>query len=108
MLVFTPFEENAKRVESHLRNAGHKVRAEWIKDLAALEAQLQRATPDLLIAAHNNPEISLRTVVETSRRFSPDLLVLGLAAEMTPRTGQGTIAADRLRISLYPVARRHR
>lgn len=90
MLVFTPFEENAKRVESHLRNAGHKVRAEWIKDLAALEAQLQRATPDLLIAAHNNPEISLRTVVETSRRFSPDLPVLGLAAEMT---GELTAAA---------------
>ena len=37
VLVVAPFEENAKRIESHLRNAGHKMRAVWVSDAAELE-----------------------------------------------------------------------
>jgi hypothetical protein len=42
LLVVAPFEENAKRVEARLRNAGHKMRAVWISTLDEVEQHLQR------------------------------------------------------------------
>lgn len=93
LLVLTPFEENAKRVESHLRNAGHKVRCLWISELVALEKELQRAVPDLLMAASGNPELELKLVIDTCRRFAPNLPVLGLAAELQGQIAVSAVAA---------------
>lgn len=90
LLVVTPFEENAKRVESHLRNAGHKMRAVWIAELAELEQHLQKSQPDLLLASDHSSSVPLRNIIESCRRFAPSLPILVLA----PRLGaEGTLAA---------------
>ncbi len=49
LLVVTSAEEVAKRIESHLRNAGHPLRAAWITDLEDLQDVLQRNPPDLVL-----------------------------------------------------------
>jgi multidomain signaling protein FimX len=90
LLVVAPFEENAKRVESHLRNAGHKVRAVWVSELADLEQQLQKNPPDLLLAADHPPSLTLKGVMECCRRFAPSLPIVSLAAVLS---GEGTCQA---------------
>lgn len=90
LLVVAPFEENAKRVESHLRNAGHKVRTVWISQVPDLEQQLQKAQPDLLLAADHARELPLKAVLDACRRFAPNLPVLALSAQLS---GDATAAA---------------
>ena len=50
LLVVAPAEEIAKRIESHLRNAGHPLRVAWINDLEDLQDVVQRNPPDLVLA----------------------------------------------------------
>ncbi|MDE0852924.1 MAG: hypothetical protein OSA97_00695 [Nevskia sp.] len=50
LLVVTAAEEVAKRIESHLRNAGHPLRVAWITDLEDLQDVLQRNPPDLVLS----------------------------------------------------------
>ena len=90
LLVVAPFEENAKRVESHLRNAGHKVRTVWISELADLDPHLQKSHPDLLMVADNASSVPLRSVMESCRRFAPSLPILALAPTLN---GDGAAAA---------------
>lgn len=82
LLVLAPFEENAKRVESHLRNAGHRMRALWVSTLAELELQLQRQPPDLLLASDHAESPPLATVIGCVLRFAPTLPVLALANQL--------------------------
>ncbi|MCC2657220.1 MAG: response regulator [Panacagrimonas sp.] len=90
LLVVAPFEENAKRVESHLRNAGHKVRTVWISQVPELEQQLQKSQPDLLLAADHVREIPFKAVLDACRRFAPNLPVLALSAQLS---GDATASA---------------
>lgn len=90
LLVIAPFEENAKRIESHLRNSGHKVRAVWVSELADLDQHLQRGQVDLLLASEHSSAIPLTTVIESCRRYAPSLPILALAARLA---GEGTLAA---------------
>ena len=82
LLVLAPFEESAKRVESHLRNAGHRMRALWVTTLAELEQQLQRQPPDLLLASDHAESPPLAAVIECALRFAPSLPVLALANQL--------------------------
>lgn len=93
LLVVTPFEENAKRVESHLRNAGHKMRAVWITELADLEQHLQKSQPDLLLASDHSESVPLRNVIESCRRFAPSLPILVLAPRLASEGATAAVAA---------------
>ncbi len=83
LLVVAPFEENAKRVESHLRNAGHKVRAIWTSKLGDLDHHLQKSQPDLLMAADRAADIPIKGVLDSCRRFAPNLPILALASQLS-------------------------
>ena len=93
LLVAAPFEENAKRVESHLRNAGHKVRTVWISQVPDLEQHLQKSQPDLLLAADHAREIPFKAVLDACRRFAPNLPVLALSAQLSGDVTAGAVAA---------------
>lgn len=79
VLVVSDSENVAKRIESHLRNAGHPVRCAWVADLEELEDVLRRGAPDLLLCAEGLPKAPLKEVVEISDRLCPDLPVLLLS-----------------------------
>lgn len=83
LLVVAPFEENAKRAESRLRNAGQKVRAIWVSEMGELQQHLQRNPPDLVLAADYSVQMPLKAVVDVCRRFAPNLPILALTQQLS-------------------------
>lgn len=79
LLVVSAAENVAKRIESHMRNAGHPVRAAWVTDLEDIEDVLQRGTPDLVLCAKDLASAPLKDVVQLCGRLSPGLPVLLLS-----------------------------
>lgn len=79
VLVVSESENIAKRIESHLRNAGHPIRCAWVADLEELEDVLRRGAPDILLSAEGLARAPLKDVVEISARLCPDLPVLLLS-----------------------------
>ncbi len=76
VLVVSESENVAKRIESHLRNAGHPVRCAWVADLEELEDVLRRGAPEIVLCAEGLPRAPLKDVVDISARLCPDLPVL--------------------------------
>ncbi|MGQ0698457.1 MAG: EAL domain-containing protein [Panacagrimonas sp.] len=100
VLVVSPFEESAKRVEVHLRSAGHKTRAIWISERADLETQVQRNPPDLVFASDHAASVPLVAVVETCRRFAPGVPVLSLSTHLsTGNAGDALATGARDRVA---------
>ena len=93
VLVLSAGEEVAKRIESHLRNAGHPVRAAWVTDLEDMEDAVRRGAPDLVLCQQDMPQASVKDVLTLVHKFSPDLPVLLLATK--PFTMADTVAALR-------------
>ena len=93
LLVVAAFEENAKRVESHLRNAGHRVRAVWISDAGELEQFLRKNPPDLVMTSDRPGAIPLKQVIDTCRRFAPLVPVLALATVLSGENTTHAVAA---------------
>lgn len=93
LLVVAPFEESAKRAESHLRNAGHKVRAIWTSQLSDLDQHLQKTQPDLLMVAEQSAETPLRVVLDICRRFAPHLPVIALGSQLSADATTGAVSA---------------
>lgn len=94
LLVLSPGEEVAKRIESHLRNAGHAIRAAWVTDLEDMEEAIRRSPPDLVLCQDGMPAASIVEGLKLSARLRPDLPVLLLATK--PFTMADTVAALRI------------
>lgn len=93
LLVLSPGEEVAKRIENHLRNAGHPVRAAWVTDLEDLEEAIRRSGPDLVLVQEGMPNASAKDALRLCSKYNPDLPVLRLATK--PFTMVDTVAALR-------------
>jgi EAL domain-containing protein (putative c-di-GMP-specific phosphodiesterase class I)/GGDEF domain-containing protein/PAS domain-containing protein len=93
LVVLSPGEEVAKRIESHLRNAGHPVRCAWVTDLEDLEDALRRGAPDLVLCQEGQPRAEVKQVLAMCHRLQPDLPVLMLA--LKPFAMAETVAALR-------------
>lgn len=79
IVIASDSENTAKRIESHMRNAGHPVRVSWVTTLEGVEDALSDGTPDLLLCAQGLQHAPLPEVVVLCSRLSPDLPVLLLA-----------------------------
>lgn len=91
LVVLSPGEEVSKRIESHLRNAGHPVRCAWVTDLEDLEDALRRGAPDLVLCQEGQPRAEVKQVLSMCHRLQPDLPVLMLA--LKPFAMAETVAA---------------
>lgn len=83
LLVVTAAEDVAKRIESHLRNAGHPLRVTWVNTLEDVEDWIRRAPPDLILADKDVRAAPRDRVLESVRRLQPDLPVLLLSRSPT-------------------------
>jgi EAL domain-containing protein (putative c-di-GMP-specific phosphodiesterase class I)/GGDEF domain-containing protein/PAS domain-containing protein len=81
LIVLSPGEEVAKRIETHLRNSGHPVRCAWVTDLEDLEDALRRGSPDLVLCQDSQPRAETKQVLTLCQRLQPDLPVLTLATK---------------------------
>jgi len=93
ILVLSASQNSARTVESHLRNAGHPVRAAWLTDLEDLDDALRRAAPDLVLCAQGLPNAPFGGVLALCAEIASDVPVLMLA-EQTP--GEQTVHALQL------------
>lgn len=73
-------EDAAKRIENHLRNAGHAVRTQWLDDLDSLRGQLKRDPPDLILAGDGVSGVTPPAVLALRYELAPDVPVVLMAA----------------------------
>lgn len=78
LLVIAAAEETAKRIESHLRNAGHPLRTAWLSDLDELDDILRRDPPDLLLCEQPLAGVPLQRVLALCQQRRAELPVLAL------------------------------
>ena len=76
LLVISESQNVAKRIESHLRNAGHPVRAAWVTDLEEAEDAITRAHPDVVLCAEGMEDAPHAEIIRMCQRIAPDLPVL--------------------------------
>lgn len=93
LLVVTTAEEVAKRIESHLRNAGHPLRVAWITDLEDLQDVLQRNPPDLVLCDENVRKAPPEKVIELVNRLCPDLPVVVISNDHSVEDAVAALAA---------------
>lgn len=101
LLVISATEDVGKRIESHLRNAGHPLRAAWINDLEDLEDVLRRNPPDLVLydEAIGTPQLS--RVVALCAQLRPDLPVIMLGTEHSVEDTVAALAAGAQDLVVY-------
>jgi EAL domain-containing protein (putative c-di-GMP-specific phosphodiesterase class I)/GGDEF domain-containing protein/DNA-binding NarL/FixJ family response regulator len=93
LLVVAGTEEVAKRIESHLRNAGHPLRVAWITDLEDLRDVLRRNPPDLVLCNQDAHSASPEKVIELAGALRPDVPVIVIGGEYTIDHVAATLAA---------------
>jgi multidomain signaling protein FimX len=100
LVVITSSPNDAERIGSHLRNAGHAVHADWISDIDQLGALLPQA--DLVLCASENlPKARLKDVAERCRTQQRRVLVVAMNdAVDIGRTTQALRAGARDLVSL--------
>lgn len=79
IIVVSALQNTAKRIESHLRNAGRPARCAWMLDLDDVEDALRRAAPDLLLCEPDLELVPHDEVIGLCERIAPDLPVVLLA-----------------------------
>jgi PAS domain S-box-containing protein len=90
MLVISPSENIGKRIESHLRNTGYPIRAQWVSNIDELEQTLGNSTPQLLMCSDGMNGAPLKYVVSIATKLCPQLPILSLASKYT---AEGTLEA---------------
>ena len=93
LLVVSNAEEIAKRIESHLRNAGHPLQAAWINDLEDLEDVLRRNPPDLILCDEAVRAAPSAEVIKMSGELCPDLPVIALTGRHSVDNAAVALAA---------------
>ncbi len=93
LLVVTTAEEVAKRIESHLRNAGHPLRVAWITDLEDLQDVLQRNPPDLVLCDENVRKAPPEKIIELVNGLRPDLPVVVISDNHSIEDAVAALAA---------------
>jgi diguanylate cyclase (GGDEF)-like protein/PAS domain S-box-containing protein len=77
LVVITVSPNDAERIASHLRNAGHVVHAEWISDIDQLDVHLPH-TDLVLCASENLHKAKLKDVAERCTRAPRRVLVVAM------------------------------
>lgn len=83
IIVLSDAENTAKRVENHLRNAGHPMRTRWISDINNLKDLLTGSSPDLLLCTEGLPQAPFKQVMQQCLALNKDLPVLLLTNRYT-------------------------
>lgn len=91
--VLSAAENDARRIESHLRNAGHGVRVLWQARLEQLEELLAATPPELVLCTEGLAEAPCAEVTELSARLVPGLPVLWLNEQPSAGYIAGALAS---------------
>ena len=78
LLVVAPAQNNAERLNSALRNAGHAVRPQWVADADACEATLKQRRPDLIFCYLANAAAELDEVAALRDKLAPGVPLIAV------------------------------
>ncbi len=101
LLVATASEEVAKRIESHLRNAGHPLRVTWVKELEDIEALLRRNPPDLMLCDRDVRGAVRDRVLALCGALRPDLPVVLISRQWSIEASVAALAAGAQDFAAY-------
>ncbi|HEY5806613.1 MAG TPA: EAL domain-containing protein [Povalibacter sp.] len=76
MIVLTRHQDNVEAINSMLRNAGHAVRCNWIRELNDLGDALAQINPHMLIAFVGPDAADTNKVMTVATQFGTDVPVL--------------------------------
>ncbi|MFL6549227.1 MAG: EAL domain-containing protein [Povalibacter sp.] len=76
MIVLTRHQDNVEAINSMLRNAGHAVRCNWIRELNDLADALQQIAPHMVIAFVGPDAADTAKVMSVAAQFASDVPVL--------------------------------
>ena len=76
MVILTRHQDNVEAINSTLRNAGHAVRCNWIRELNDLSDALQQIAPHMLVAFVGPDASDTSKVMTVATQIAPDLPVL--------------------------------
>lgn len=93
VLVSTAAEEVAKRIESHLRNAGHALRVTWVDNVDDIEDVLRRAPPDLLLADRDVRSAPRDRILSLRNALRPDLPVVLISRQWSIEASVAALTA---------------
>lgn len=101
LLVVTTAEEIAKRIESHLRNAGHPLRVTWVHDRDDIEMLLRDAPPDVLLCDRDVRGIPRDRIIALVRSRCPDLPVVLISKQWSLEASVAALAAGAQDFAAY-------
>lgn len=81
LLILCGLENDARQLESYLRNAGHNVRARWIGEMKQLEEQLQTSAPDMVLVADSVRDAKPADITEICIGTYPELPVIWITEQ---------------------------
>ena len=81
VLVVCSAEDIAKRIESHLRNAGHAMRTQWVTQKDEYRDILKRQPPDLIFCGEGVDELTATMVLAARSELAPDLPVVVMSTQ---------------------------
>lgn len=76
MIVLTRQEDNVETINSSLRNAGHAVHCNWVRELSDLGEALAQLHPHLLIAFAGPDPAETAKIMTVAKQFAPTVPVL--------------------------------
>ena len=76
MVILTRHQDNVEAINSTLRNAGHAVRCNWIRELNDLSDALQQIAPHMLVAFVGPDASDTSKVMTVATQIAPDVPVL--------------------------------
>jgi len=82
LLIISQSQNNAEKVNSILRGAGHAVRSAWAANLDDAENAIQSQKPAIILCFLKVPEAPINDVIGLQQRLCPDAALIAVASKM--------------------------
>ena len=82
LLVISQSQNNAEKINSILRSAGHAVRSAWASNLDDAETAILAQKPALILCFLKVPEAPVNDVLGLQQRLCPDVGLIAVASKM--------------------------
>lgn len=82
LLIIAQSQNNAEKINSILRGAGHAVRSSWVATLDDAESSIQAQKPALILCFLKVPEAPINDVIGLQQRLCPDAALIAVASKL--------------------------
>ena len=84
VLVVAPTQNDAEKLNSTLRNAGHAVRPLWVASMDAAEKSIKQQKPDLILCSTSVASAPFPEVVRLRDMALPNVPIIAVAKSISP------------------------